>query len=366
MTLAVLTLRAARPWLVGGAILFAVGVVAFLGRDRLRVVLALALSRVGRARARMGERRLHLAGQTALAVWFAYWALDLARSLARQGTPLGQDIRVYYRATHLWLQGGDPWAAFVQVGVRGHFAYAGSPATVIAFAPSAILSEDVFTGLWVALTAASAALIVRRLGLPIWWMLFAPTLEAIWSGNPQIVVFALLLAGSGRLGAVADTVAVALKVYAGIPLLGVRSIRRVLASASFTVVTFVLAPGLWIHYAQDFGSISARLATESSKGFSAFYFPLLLVPVALAIALMWRRDHRVAAWLAVPALWPSSEFHYSTFALPVMSPILAVLLVIRRQQLPPVAILIDIAWRLGGSFIQTRASAWLQQPGSQV
>ncbi len=356
-----MTLHAARPFLIAAVVLVVLGVVAYLGRARLRGPLAEAARLLASVRSSIGEARLHTAGQVALALWFAYWAADTISTLARQKAPFGQDIRIYYRATQLWLHGSDPWAASVQVGSHA-FSYAGSPATTIILAPSALLSEGQFTALWIALSTVCAVWIVRRLGLPIWWLLFAPTVEAIWSGNPQVVVLALLLAGSGRLGPIADTAAVALKVYAGVPLLGERSIRRVLAASAFTVATFLIAPGLWLDYLRSFGSISARLAAESLRGFSAFYYPLLLVPVAIAIALMWRRDRRVAAWLAVPALWPASEFHYSTFAMPVMSPILAVLLVIRRQQLPPVVILFDIAWRLGGGPLRRRVSAWLQQP----
>jgi hypothetical protein len=346
---------------VAMAVTLVVGGVAFLFRARLRGPTLVLVTWLEGERARIGERRLRAAGQAALALWFAYWAFVTLSTLMRDHVPVGQDIQIYYRGTQMWLHGGDPWAASITVG-RHVFSYAGSPATTIMLAPSALFTEAQFTALWVALTGICAVLVVRRLKLPIWWLLFAPTLEAVYSGNPQIVVLALLLAGSGRLGVIADTAAVALKVYAGIPLLGERSIRRVLAAAALTVASFALAPGLWLHYLASFQAISARLAKESGGGFSAFDVPVLLVPVAIAIVLMWRRDHRVAAWLAVPALWPATEYHYSTFAMPVMSPILAVLLVVRKFHVPPIAILIDIAWRLGGGQFRRRFAAWLRPP----
>jgi len=184
------TLHAARPFLIGAAVLLALGIAMYLGRARLRGPLAGVALRIAAARAAVGERRLHAAGQAALALWFAYWAVATLSTLARQAAPLGQDIRIYYRATQLWLHGGDPWTATVHVGAH-QFAYAGSPATTIILAPSALLSENQFTALWIALTAACALLIVRRLRLPLWWLLFAPTVEAVWSGNPQVVVLAI-------------------------------------------------------------------------------------------------------------------------------------------------------------------------------
>ena len=244
------------------------------------------------------------------------------------------------------------------VGSHSVFTYAGSPVTTILLAPSALFSEDQFTLLWLGLSALSALAIVRWLRLPPWWLLFPPTAEALYSGNPQLVVLMLLLAGAGRPGVVADAIAVALKVYAVIPLLGERRLRRVGLALVLTLATFVMAPSLWIHYVEQFGAISARLAHESRNGYSAFYYPLLLVPTAIAIILLWRRDAKAAAWLAVPALWPSSEFHCATFAEPVMTPLLAVLLAVPIQRLAPVATMLYVFWRLAADPFQTRLATW--------
>ena len=108
------------------------------------------------------------------------------------------------------------------------------------------------------------------------------------------------------------------------------------------------------------GAISARLAKESALGYSAFYFPGLLIPVVVVLVLLWLKDRRAAAWLAVPAVWPASEFHYSTLALPVMTPILAVLLAPNIQRLPPVAILVDGIWRLAGPTLRRMTRDWLE------
>jgi len=310
-------------------------------------------------RGQVGEERLRLLGQIALAAWFILQSYQRIARLLKDEVPLGQDIQIYYRAVQEWLAGGDPWSASVAVNPHAIFHYAGSPATTVLLAPSALFSEGQFTALWLVLSALSAVAIVRWLKLPIWWLLFPPTVEALYSGNPQLVVLMLLLAGAGRAGVAADTIAVTLKVYAIVPLLAERRPRRIVYALGLTLATVVVAPWLWTEYLTQFGAISARLERESAGGFSAFYHPVLLVPTAIAIILLWRRDRKAAGWLAVPALWPSSEFHYSTFAQPVMTPILAVLLSVYAQQgLVPVAIMLDVFWRFAAEPVRTRLAAW--------
>lgn len=316
-----------------------------------------AVVRLRAIRERVGEDRLRILGQIALAAWFAAQTFMRIAMFVHDKVPIGQDVEIYYRGVQEWLQGRDPWAAQVVVPPNHVFSYAGSPATTVLLAPSALLSEGQFTVLWLALSAVSAVAIVRWLKLPMWWLLFPPTVEAMYSGNPQLVVLMLLLAGAGRAGVVWDSIAVVLKVYAVIPLLGERKLRRVCLALVLTMATVVVAPSLWIHYAQEFGAISARLARESDNGWSAFYHPKLLVPTAIAILLLWRRDPKAAAWLAVPALWPSTEFHYSTFAQPVMTPLLAVLLAFPPLRVP-YTIMLYVAWRFASAPVHAHLAAW--------
>jgi hypothetical protein len=320
-----------------------------------------AVLRLRAVRERTGADRLRILGEIALAAWFAaqtYWRFD---GFIRGNTPLGQDIQIYYRGVQEWLQGHDPWAATVTVGSNAVFNYAGSPATTIVLAPSALFSESQFTALWLVISVMSALAILRWLKLPIWWLLFPPTAEALYSGNPQIVVLMLLLAGAGRAGWLADSISVALKPYAIIPLLAERRFQGVCLAAALTVATFAVAPTLWIQYAQEFGEISARLKYQSGDGWSAFYFPMLLIPTALALLLLWRRDPKAAMWLAVPALWPASEFHYSTFALPVITPLLAIPLSVPIQRLAPQAILVYCLWRFASPPIHAYLAVWAAQ-----
>jgi hypothetical protein len=90
----------------------------------------------------------------------------------------------------------------------------------------------------------------------------------------------------------------------------------------------VVAPGIWIDYAQRFGEIGARLSAESQGGYGALSWPPLIPPTVLALAVIAHYDLRAAGWLAVPALWPGSEFHWMTLAMPVMTPWLGALLAI--------------------------------------
>jgi hypothetical protein len=302
----------------------------------------------------------------ALAAWFLVLSYRRISDVVHLKIPLGVDIRIYYRAVQDWIAGGDPWSASAVVTQHSTFSFAGSPATIVVLAPSALLSEDQFTAVWLVISALSAFAIVRWLRLPLWWLLFPPTIEATYSGNPQLVVLMLLLAGAGKAGVVADTIAVALKAYAVVPLLVERRPRRVVLAFGFTIATVVIAPSLWIDYLGRFTEISSRLDRESSGGFSAFGHPVLLVPTVIAIVLLWRRDRRAAGWLAVPALWPSSEFHYSTFAEPVMAPILAVLLAVPVHRLTPVAIILYVVWRFAAEPVRGHLAAWAAgaAPGS--
>ena len=331
----------------------------FAGTAARRSITAV-ISSTTNAVVRVGPNRLRMAGSAALVVWFIYWLYRTTSTLLRYQVPIGQDIRIYYRAVQLWLHGGDPWSATIHFG-HATFSFAGSPATLLVLAPLAVvLSERLFVVVWLALGGAAAFMTVRWLRLPFWWLLFPPTVEALYSCNPQLVILALLLAGRGRAGAWADALAVAVKVYGFVPLIGERTVRRLIAAMSLSIVSLLIVPGLWLDYFRSLGAISARLAKESALGYSAFYFPGLLIPVVVVLVLLWLKDRRAAAWLAVPAVWPASEFHYSTLALPVMTPILAVLLAPNIQRLPPVAILVDGIWRLAGPTLRRMTRDWLE------
>src|SRR4051794_5601519 len=146
-----------------------------------------------------------------LPAWFAI--IDLLW-LAKLDV-LAIDARHYQRATDAWLTGGNPWTI-----TEGGINFAAAPQTLLFYVPTHFLPLVILTWLWTALGVVASIWVVRRLGLPLWWLLFPPLTHSIWNGNPQTVALALLLVGGPGAGrAVASTVAVALKLYAAVPLL---------------------------------------------------------------------------------------------------------------------------------------------------
>ena len=305
-----------------------------------------------RARIQLAWRHRGLApvvrrmGTALLAVWFAWHTYDRISFFVHLRYPVGIDAMIYYRGVVAWLHGGNPWDAAVVIG-GSTFHYAGSPATTVLMAPAGLLSEEAFTAVWLVVTWVAATWTLRRLGFPMWWLLFPPIAEALFSANPQLVVLALLVANRRW----ASAVACGLKVYAFIPLVGEWRWRQIALAVSLYASTFVVAPALWLDYLRLFGSISSRLESETQRGGSAFYFPVLLGVTTVALLILALRDRRAAGWLAVPAVWPSSQFHYSTMALPVMSPLLAVLLSLPMARLVPVAIILGVGRRLVGPWV---------------
>jgi hypothetical protein len=286
------------------------------------------------------------AWQVFLLGWFAWQTWMRLSLFFALNFPIGIDARIYYRGVAAWLSGANPWDAGVMAG-GATYHYAGSPVTTILMAPSALFSEDVFTALWLALSLVAVVWTLRRVRLPIWWLLFPPISEALFSGNPQLVVLALILSNSSWLAAIGT----GLKVYAFIPLAGEGRWRTIGLAVVLNAATFLIAPNLWFSYIDQFSQISSRLQYESIEGFSAFYFPMLLAVTVVALLVLALRDRRAAGWLTVPAIWPASQLHYSTMALPVMSPLLAVFLAVPLLRLPPQVIILEVVRRLIAPYV---------------
>lgn len=284
-----------------------------------------------------------------LAAWFAWNSWNRIGFFVDRTFPLGIDATIYYRGSVAWLHGDDPWSAGVQVQ-GSTFHYAGTPVTTVLLAPLTVLGEQLFTLGWLAASLGAAVYIVWRLRLPWFWLLFPPLAEGLFSANPQLVVLALVLVSREP----ASAVATMLKVYAFVPLFGEGRWRQIALAVVANAATIVVAPALWQAWLGDSSVINGRLLNEAVGGFSAFgHWPLFAVALALLLVLALR-DRRTAGWLAVPALWPATQFHYQTLAMPVMTPVLAVAFAYPMFQLPVYAILIDVALRLVGSLIASR------------
>ena len=268
--------------------------------------------------------------------------------------PIGFDARIYVRAAAAWLQGADPWAASTSNGTYvWHFA--ALPTALFPMASFALMPENLAVALWLLLSLAAAVYVVRVLSLPSWWLLFPPLVVGVWSANPGVLLLALLVSGRSWAGAFATL----LKVYAGIPLLGMRAWRAIGLTAVATAVTIAIAPATWWSYVSRFGMISARITSESHGGASAWVYPPLVPLTAAALGLVWWLDRPRFWWVAVPALWPAAEIHWSVLVLPVMTPTLAVLLAPIVPGLPAVATVVYAGQLL---YRQTRVD-YISAPG---
>lgn len=264
-----------------------------------------------------------------LPLWFAVTTASHWLQLFGPWVP-GFDTELAVGAARNWLSGGDPWA-FSLIGASGNiYHFAGLPPTLFVYAPLVPLGTQLagYVGLVISLVAAVA--ILRRLGLPMWWLLFPPLNEGVAVANPHIVLLALLVVGGGWL-------APAVKVYAFVPMLGERRWRQLGPALVVFGATIVAAPELWWNWATTFAATNGRLMTEAQGGWALTGAAIVLGIIPIVV-IAWQKDLRTAGWLAVPAAWPASEFFYSTFALPVMTPVLAVFLAVPQHVGPPLAI----------------------------
>ena len=196
----------------------------------------------------------------ALFGWFAWQTYHRLSLFAALNFPIGIDAHIYYRGVVAWLRGGDPWSASVAAGGAAYH-YSGTPVTTVILAPAALLDEGTFTVVALVATWLAAVFILRRVRLPLWWLLFPPISEALFSANPQIVVLALLLVK----GPWAAAIGTALKVYAFIPLVGEARWRAIAIAVAFNAATVPFAVGLWAQYIDQFQEISNRLARRIDR-----------------------------------------------------------------------------------------------------
>jgi hypothetical protein len=231
-----------------------------------------------------------------LPAWFV--AIDLL--WIAKPEVLAIDARHYQRAATEWLAGGDPFLV-----AEGTTPYVSGPHTLLFYAPTSVLPLVVSTWLWMGLGLAASVWLVRRLQLPVWWVLFPPLTHAIWNGNPQTIALALLVLG----GPLAAAAAVGLKLYTGLAL--AFRWRDAIVAGVFLLVTLPFVP--WELYLQHSGSIAEHVATSWNG--SAWRLPILLPFAALAIWILRREG---GAWHAVGALWPGTQFYYNAMALPAI------------------------------------------------
>jgi hypothetical protein len=221
---------------------------------------------------------------------------------------IGIDASLYTAASAAWVGGSDPWAVML-VGVF----YSAPPPTLLAFVPFIWMPPFAVSLLWIVGSFVLGWLAIRSLKLPIWWLAFPPLLDGVLAGNPDVAVLALLVVAGGRLGAIAPF----LKIYALVPMIGERCWRQIgLAAALLLVTAFVLPWGAWF---AELPVVTKHLA-DTSRTTSVYGRPILM---AIAVVALLALGTRRAGWLAVPLLWPSTQLHYGTIAIPGLTPFLA-------------------------------------------
>jgi hypothetical protein len=255
-----------------------------------------------------------------LAAVFLIVTLERTLRAVRVGT-LAIDLRIYRAAADAAIHGADPW----QAGVAG-LTYAGAPPALVPYVPAALLPEDIAIALYLGVAVLAAVVVLRALGLPLWWLLFPPLAETLVVLNSDVFVIALLVAG-GRLA----FTSVIVKVYAVIPLLLKRRWISAVAGAAVCAIALPLLP----QFLADRDSVTAALEAQSFGGLSAWGSWLMIPTVVALIALLGRG----AEWLTVPAVWPYTQLHYNVLALPVAatSPMVAFLMSFAVWPLPAIA-----------------------------
>jgi hypothetical protein len=279
-----------------------------------------------------------MATNIALPLQFAIWsAFRLWDGLTLQW--IGGDGLIYHRAVTNWFNGGDPWSAYIVHPGSGHaYHFYALPPTLVVLAPFGLVPESWAGATSVIGCAIAAVYILRRLRLPWFWTIFPPLFQGVLSGNPGIPMLALLIASHPILHVLAPQ----LKVYGGVPLLGERRWRAVFLAAGFTLATMLVFPELWLAFLDGATAKGNRLLEEANGGFSAYqYGPVILALTAAAMVIFARFDLRAAGWLAPVALWPATQFHWATLAMPVMTPWMAFVLPLHVQGVPLLAVLIQ-------------------------
>lgn len=220
---------------------------------------------------------------------------------------LGSHGRIYTDAARAWLTGGDPWSVGPQDVI-----FAGPPTMLLPFAPFTLLSGDAVAVLSVVGTAALGFWSLRRMGLPVYWLLFPPLFGSILLGHPEVFVLALLVAGGPLSG-----LAAVIKPYAGFALLAERRWWAIGVAGAVVLGTAPFLP--WFRFFDELPQITGNLARQA-QGDSTFGNPVLMVVAVVALV---RLGLRRALWLATPLIWPAAQPGYRLASMPALSPLIA-------------------------------------------
>ena len=169
---------------------------------------------------------------------------------------------------------------------------------------------------------------LRKLGLPWWWITFPPLVDNLWNGNPQIFLVPLLLGPAAWLAPI-------VKAYAVAPLVIQLRLRTLAITALVGLITLPILP--WATFLDHLSTTTGFLAEQSQGGMSAWFIPILVPICVVALVVMGRQR---ASWWFVPALWPSTQWYYSLMAFPALTPLTAAILAAPVQGGPAVAAIV--------------------------
>ena len=262
--------------------------------------------------------RWNRVGTIALATWFVTLSAMRLQTLF-QNDPF-PDLRLYLRGSAAWLQGQDPWLVHI-----GTLHYAAAPPSLILMAPFALLPEPIAVGILTVLAVIASFWTHRRLGLPMWWIVWPPLVDNLWNGNPQLFVVPLLLGPAAFLAPI-------VKAYGIVPLAIQWRWRMIAGTVAIGIVTLPILP--WATFFGHLSETTGFLTDQSQGGMSAWFFPILVPFAAVALVVMGRQK---ASWWFIPALWPATQWYYSLMAMPAMTALTAAILAAPVQGLPAVA-----------------------------
>ena len=184
--------------------------------------------------------------------------------------------------------------------------YAAGPHTLLFYAPTSVLPLAVSMTIWMAIGIAGLGLARASPPPAVWYLLFPPLAHAMWNGNPQTLALALLVAG----GPVAAALAVGLKLYAAVPLVG--RWRDLIVAGVVLVVTLLILPWqLYLEQGLGVGS-PPRVRLERER---------VAVPApdpADAARPVGPAPPTARSGSLVPAVFPATQFYYVAMALPAL------------------------------------------------
>lgn len=184
---------------------------------------------------------------------------------------LGLDASLYTAATGAWLSGLNPW----DVSQDGVY-FAAPPPSLLPYVAFVWMPAGLVSLVVVAISVGLAVLTIRTLRLPFWWLAFPPLVDGVLVGNANVAVLALLVLASGRLA----PLAVFLKIYALIPMIGERRWRQVGITVALLAASLLVLP--WGSWFAQLDRINTNLELTSATT-SVFGQPVLMAIGVVAL-----------------------------------------------------------------------------------